>query len=155
MCYLVYLSTDSPKDLTERNSDLVRFEKVTEGHFDPGLALLAFPNQWYVGSKSGCSCTFRHLHPSSIALGFSEPEDWYPEGRDELDATRELYAALSEILSSGARLDLLDRWEGSQPEDITTLVVSFDQVSPGAFRLFESHKFILEKDEVSDPVSGK
>ena len=145
MCYAVYISTDSPMNLAERNSDLVRFEKVTDPHFDPCVSLLEFPHKWYVGSKSGCSCTFRHLHTSAVGLGFSEPLDWYEEDQDDLDATRELYGVLHHIVSSGHYLDLVDRWEGSRSEDITVLDVSLDEVPETAFRIFEDHKFRLTK----------
>lgn len=146
MCYGVYISTDSREDLSLRNSDLVRFEKVTDPLSDPCIALLDHPFQWYVGSKSSCSCTFRHLHPSSIELGFSEPVDWYKEAQDELDATKELYAVLDSLLTSDHQADLVDRWEGSAPEDITTIDVSLDEVSPAAFRMFEDHKFRMRKE---------
>jgi hypothetical protein len=86
MCYAVYISTDSTEDLSKRNSELVRFEKVTDPNADPCTRLLDLPNQWYVGSKTGCSCTFRHL--MSVKLGFGEPEDWYPEEQDDVDATK-------------------------------------------------------------------
>ncbi|NOT56370.1 MAG: hypothetical protein HOP18_17365 [Deltaproteobacteria bacterium] len=143
MCYEVYLSTDSQEDLTTRNSELVRFKRVVEPRTDPGIHLLDFPNHWYVGSKSECSCTFRHLH--STELGFGEPVEWYPEEQDELEATRELYATLTSLLSSGYQVNLLDRWYGAQPTDITTLNVSLGDVPANAFRLFENHKFRLQK----------
>ena len=149
MCYAVYISTDSPQDLTKRNSDLVRFEKVADPDSDPCIPLLAFPNKWYVGSKSGCSCTFRHLHHSSVELGFSEPKDWYKEKQDALDATRELYRVLSDILSTGHQADIVDRWEGARPEDITTLDISLDEVTDKAFRMFENHKFRLNSHPAS------
>ena len=142
MCYEVYLSTDSPEDLTTRNSELVRFRVVDPGT-DPVIRLLDYPQCWYVGSKSECSCTFRHLH--SIDLGFGEPVDWYPEEQDEIKATHELYATLSSLLSSGYHVDLLDQWNGAQPVGITTLNVSLNDVPANAFRLFENHKFRLKR----------
>jgi len=148
MCYMVYISTDNPTDLTIRNSELLRFEKVTALKADPCLSTLEFPNKWEVGSKSGCGCTFRHLCTGSIELGFGEPEDWYQEEKDELDATSLLYKALNEILESGYQVDLVDRWEGAQPDDITTIEVSFDEVSEVAFRMFEGHKFNLRKAKI-------
>ena len=81
----------------------------------------------------------------SIELGFREPEEWYKEEQDELDATRELYAHLTSLLAAGHDVDLIDRWEGAGSDDITTLDVSLDEVSQGAFRLFENHKFRLKK----------
>src|SRR5262245_52387690 len=143
MCYEVYLSTDSQEDLAARNSELIRFKRVTDSNTDPGMRLLDFPNPWYVGSKSQCSCTFRHLY--SVELGFGEPVDWYPEEQDEIEATRELYATLTSLLSSGYQVDLLDQWNGAQPANITTLNISLSDVSEKAFRLFENHKFRLNK----------
>lgn len=151
MCYGVYISTDSSEDLARRNSELVRFEKVTDPSTDPCIRLLDFPNQWYIGSKSGCSCTFRHL--ASIELGFSEPEDWCKEEQDELDATLELYSILAFLLSAGHKVDLVDRWEGSGPEDIKTLDVSLDDVSEKAFRMFENHKFRFKKGKTQQNAS--
>jgi hypothetical protein len=143
MCYEVYISTDSQEDLATRNSELIRFKRVTDPNIDPGMQLLDFPHHWYVGSKSQCSCTFRHLY--SVELGFAEPVDWYPEEQDEIAATRELYATLTSLLSSGYHVDLLDRWYGAQPTDIVTLNVSLSDISEKAFRLFENYKFRLKK----------
>lgn len=148
MCYMVYISTDSPVDLTDRNTELVRFAKVINLETDPCLSVLEFPNKWEVGSKSGCGCTFRHLYIESVELGFSEPEDWYQEEKDELDATLQLYKALNDILESGHHLDLVDRWEGAEPDNITTVEVSLDEVSEAAFRMFENHKFKLKKTNI-------
>jgi hypothetical protein len=103
MCYGVYISTDSKQDLTSYNTDLLRFEKVADPGSDPCISLLEYASRWYVGSKSGCSCTFRHL--MSIDLGFSEPVDWYKEDQEELDATVELYAALDSLLTSGHQVE--------------------------------------------------
>jgi hypothetical protein len=148
MCYAVYISTDSPEDLRLRNSDLVRFEAVDGTKEDPCIALLEHANRWYVGSKSKCSCAFRHL--MSIDLGFREPEEWYKEEQDELDATRELYADLTALLSAGHAVDLIDGWEGARPDDIKTLEVSLDEVSQRAFRLFENHKFRLSISQAEE-----
>ncbi len=148
MCYMVHISTDSSTDLTDRNTELVRFEKVTNPESDPCLSVLEFPNKWEVGSKTGCGCTFRHLYVESVELGFSKPEDWYQEEKDELDATRQLYQALNDLLESGCQVDLVDRWEEAAPDDITTIKVSLDEVSEEAFRMFEGHKFKLKKTKI-------
>jgi len=42
---MVYISTDSPIDLTNRNTELVRFVKVTNLESDPCLSVLEFPNK--------------------------------------------------------------------------------------------------------------
>ena len=140
MCNILYVSTDSPADLTARNTDLVRFERVTDFEPCPYDLLLAYSCKWYVGSKSGCSCTFRR-QGSPCDLWFGEPEEWFDEDQDELDATRELYAALVSLLDGRYRVDLVYAWEGTPPADIVTIEVSFDDVSECAFRLFENHRF--------------
>jgi hypothetical protein len=151
MCYAVYVSTDCDKDLSTGNSELVRFERVGDPGADPCISLLSYPNRWYVGSKSGCSCMFRHLH--SVDLGFGEPVDWYKEEQDELSATAELYRALEPLLLSGRQVDLLDRWEGAKPDDIKILDVSLDDVSEQAFRMFENQMFRLTKGKNKEPTA--
>ncbi len=143
MCYSVYISTNSDEDLGNRNSELVRFEKIADSNTQPCTGLLGFKNKWFVGSKSGCSCTFRHLY--SIEAGFGEPEDWCKEEQDDIDATKELYRALAFLLSDGYEVELLDCWWGTKPEKIITIDVSLDDVSESAFKMFENHKFRLKK----------
>lgn len=147
MCNAVYISTDSAEDLSERNTDLVRFERVADPQSDPCISLLDFSERWYVGSKSGCSCTFRHL--VSIEFGFGEPEDWCPEEQDEIDATKQLYSVLKDLVVAGHNVDLVDRWQGAQSEDIATIDVALDDVSENAFRMFENHKFRIAKEKKS------
>ena len=110
---------------------------------DACTVLLEFPYRWYIGSKTGCSCSFRHL--LSVELGFSDPVDWYEEDQDDIDATLELYSILSKLLSAGYKVDLIDLWQGVKPDDITTINVSLDDVSSTAFRMFENHRFRLMK----------
>ena len=143
MCYSVYISTDSAESLDQYNSDLVRFETISDAKDDPCTLLLEFPYKWYVGSKTGCSCSFRHL--VSIELGFSDPVDWYEEEKDDIEATHELYSTLGRLLSEGYRVDLIDAWQGVPPEDIATVDVSLDDVPGTAFRMFENHRFRLMK----------
>ena len=74
MCYLIYVSTDSAENLSQHNSALIRFEKKLGNCAPEVMDLLQYEYPWYVASKAGCSCTFRHL--SSTELGFAEPVDW-------------------------------------------------------------------------------
>lgn len=141
MCYLLYLSTTSPEDLSNHNSELINFQRC-EVADDARLSLLGNQEKWFVGSKSGCSCTFRHL--SSVELGFGEPQDWYPEDEDELQATAELYRVIARLVGAGNRVDCLDIWEGAEVADIKTKVVNLNAVSEKALRLFENHHFVFE-----------
>jgi len=143
MGYALYLSTDSQKDLTKHNSDLVRFEPISnddENHF---TMLLKNRNKWYVGSKSGCSCTFRHL--KSIELGFGEPEDWYREDQDEIDATKELFNLIDQLIFCEDQVDCISIWEGSDPEDVVKMDVQLSLLSEVSFRFFENRHFVFYK----------
>ena len=139
MCYTVYLSTNSNEDLTAENTDLLRFKKLDDSRNMSIQELLVFPNRWHVGSKSICSCTFRHL--SSIDLGFGEPEDWYPEEQDELDAAKLFYKVVYRLFSSNFKTDCIDFWEGAESKEIRQIQVSFDKVTEPAFRFFENYRF--------------
>jgi len=145
MCYSLYISTDSSEDLSIYNTELVRFEKLSDANNSQCTLHLDFPNKWYVGSRDGCSCAFRHLYIGSVELGFSEPVDWFEEDLDDIQATQELYVILKNLLTSGYHVDLVDPWYLANPEEIITFDVCLDEISEKAFRLFENHKFILRK----------
>ena len=102
MCYLVYISTDFEGDLSQHNSALISFEKDFTNADTEIIDLLLYKYHWYVGSKAGCSCTFRHL--SSIELGFGEPVYWYEESSDEIEATKIFYDEISSLISKVIRL---------------------------------------------------
>ncbi len=141
MCYSVYVSTDLDEDLSKENSELVRFEKK---HLDQAIAsLLQYENKWYVESKSGCSCTFRHL--LSIELGFSEPEDWYEEGDDEIAATISFIRIVRKIVDRGNQVDCIDAWHGIGKEDIVATTVNLTDIKDEQFRFFENHHFHFVK----------
>jgi hypothetical protein len=106
--------------------------------------MLKHQHKWFIGSKSECSCTFRHLHPSAVQLGFGAPEDWCPEEQDQIDATRELYGILKEIVQRGQQVEVLDCWIGDEEKEATVIGVSLAEVPVDHFRLFEGYLFALE-----------
>ncbi len=141
MCYLVYLSTDFEGDLSQHNCALTRFEKDFSD-IDPAvLDLLQYEHLWFVGSKAGCSCTFRHL--LSIELGFGEPVEWFPEEADEIEATRLFYDVVSDLISAGHKVDCIQIWSGTKKDQIKRLAVDLDGVSRDSFRFFENHHLIF------------
>ena len=85
MCYMAIVSTTSEADLTTLNTPLVQFSRNVNAI--PEAALLRYPNKWFLGSKDGCSCAFRHLDQNATDLGFSEPVDWWEEDQEDIDAT--------------------------------------------------------------------
>ena len=141
MCYLVYISTDFEGDLSKHNSALIRFEKDFTDCEPEVLELLQHKYHWYVGSKAGCSCTFRHLH--SVELGFGEPVDWYAEQPDEIEATKIFYDVVAALISAGSMVDCIELWAGTKKDQIKRLTVDLLSISRGAFRFFENHHFIF------------
>ncbi len=144
MCYMVYMSTDCDDDLSSKSSDLVRFGKPSVKTYSPCPPVLRHEHKWFIGSKSECSCTFRHLCRESVELGFGTPEDWYPEKPDEINATRELYEILKDIVKRSHRVEVLDCWSGEEAQAAEHLDVSLAQVPVDHFRLFEGYLFNLK-----------
>lgn len=139
MCYVLLLSTTSTVDLAVHNSELVRFTKEP-----PNIAevkSLKFPNKWYIGSKSGCSCSFRHLH--SIELGFSEPVEWYKEAPEDIEATGKVIEIIRDLVDRGERVDCIDAWEHQEmyPVAKAELEVNLLKINNSEFRFFENHHF--------------
>jgi hypothetical protein len=139
MCYAIYLSTDLEDDLSRFNTDLVQFE-----HFDapnPILSSLKYINKWYVASKSGCSCTFRHL--TSVELGFGAPVDWYDEDQNEIAATLTFIKVIRTLINRGAKVDCIDTWLGTGPSDIQEKSVDLSLLDDDQFRFFENYHFLF------------
>ena len=141
---MVYISTDCGEDLSLQTTDLVRFEEPSPASQSPSPRVLKHEHKWFVGSKSGCSCTFRHLCVESVDLGFGEPEDWFPETPDDIDATKRLYEILKEMVRRGHQVEILDWWSGDEDKDAVPLDVSLSQIPADHFRLFEEHVFTLK-----------
>ena len=144
MCYMVYISTDCADDLSRQSSDLVRFGKPSVETYSPCPPILKHVHKWFVGSKSECSCTFRHLCRDSVDLGFGVPEDWFPEEEAEIEATREFYGILKEMVQQGHHVEVLDCWSGDEEKDAVVLDVSLSEVPVDHFRLFEGYLFMLK-----------
>lgn len=153
MCYLVYISTDFAGDLTRHNCALVSFEKDFTHADSTILDLLLYDHLWYVGSKAGCSCTFRHL--LSVELGFGEPVDWSPEETDEIEATKMFYDVVAGLTSAGHKVDCIEIWADTKRDQITRLSVDMGAVSRDAFRFFENHHFIFSPDHVKPMQRSK
>lgn len=141
MCYMLLLSTDSKYDFAAHNCELIAFHRTLPSLSEE--ALLKYPEKWFVSSKSGCSCSFRHLYVSSVELGFGEPEDWYPEEPEDIEATLIFISVIRNLVSSGAHVECIDAWDHSS--ELASLSgnieVNLAEVSDSQFRFFENHKF--------------
>lgn len=142
MCQMIVLSTSSDRDMSEWNTPLVQFSRQlpnVEEH-----KLLHFAHKWFLGSKDGCSCGFRHLSHGSQELGFSEPVDWWPEETEDLEATHQAVKLFKRLVISGARVDCIDAWAQDEPKELGLLgdsVVNLSAVPELAFRFFDGHRF--------------
>jgi len=104
---------------------------------------LHYPYKWYVGSRSICSCSFRHL--AGGGLGFGEPEDWYPEEPEYIEATLQFIQVVRGLGAQGHAVECIDVWEPvkEKPHPHEQLTVLLDTVSDREFRLFEDYRFVF------------
>ena len=140
MCYALLLSTTLDDDLSQFNSEVLRFDHTIPKNLSS--AELLYPHKWYVGSRTGCSCSFRHLYGPQFEFGV--PEDWFPEEESDIEATLEFIHSVRSLLSKGARVDCVDLWAGSDAEahvDVPRMPVKLNQIRDEEFRFFENHHF--------------
>ena len=157
MCYMLLIGTDSPEELSVHNDRLVSFSRELPGL--PEESLLTLPYKWYLGSVHGCSCGFRHLCTESVSLGFGEPEDWYPEEPENIEATLKVIAIIRTLVGQGANVECIDAWchTRDSPRVTTTIDVNLAGVADGAFRFFEDHRFVFTADpnQLRRPTAGE
>jgi hypothetical protein len=143
MCYVLLLGTDAPDDLSRDNAGGVVFSRELPGL--PVARELALPHRWFVRVGT-CSCGFRHLYHDSVALGFAEPVDWFPEDADHLEATRHVIQTIRRLWRRGAAVECIDTWEGSGGTErpLETLVVDLRGIRDAEFRFFEGYRFVFD-----------
>jgi hypothetical protein len=139
MCYSLLLSTTSNLNLAAHNTELVRFSRDLPAI--PDVSQLKHAHQWYVGSRSGCSCSFRHLY--SVELGFGEPVDWYKEEPADIEAPLQVVAIVRELLASGESVDCIDAWPRNEISPTTELIVGLGTLRDREFRFFENYHFVF------------
>ena len=138
---MTVLSTTSDADLTVHNSELVQFSRSLPGIDEEKY--LEYPFKWYLRSKAGCSCEFRHLYIDSVSLGFGEPQEWFPEEPDQIAATGHIASVIRSMVASGARVDCVDAWaHGQEMADPLAGQVEVDlsEISDTQFRFFERYR---------------
>jgi hypothetical protein len=142
MCYALILSTTSNEDLSQFNREDIRFNQQVPDRLPANLLL--YPNKWYIGSRTGCSCSFRHLYEPD--LGFGIPEDWFPEEETDIEATKMFVHVVRSLLSTGERMDCIDAWDGNSERPFSQLSVNLSQIRDEEFRFFENHHFDFSID---------
>jgi len=137
MCYALLLSTTSDDDLSQYDREEMRFSRIIADHLP--LDRLLYPNRWHVGSRTGCSCSFRHLYEPD--LGFGVPEEWFPEEDADIQATKIFISLVRTLLAQGAHVDCIDAWDGNSDRPFSQLSVNLSQIHDEEFRFFENHHF--------------
>lgn len=135
---MTIVSTTSAANLAEFNTPLIAFSKALPDL--PEIQFLRYPNRWFLGSRDGCSCAFRHLDHQNEGLGFSEPAEWWPEEDENIQATHEAFDIFEKILKQGNKLDCIDTWtydDKSEPEIHGDFVVKLRSVGKKCFRFLE------------------
>ncbi len=141
MCYLLYLSTDDDTDLTVHNSPLLVFDRNLDQGRKAPLDVLQFVHKWYVGSKTGCSCSFRQFY--STDGGFDAPQDWCPEDADAIQATGQFYDVVAGLIGRGKQVDCVSWWVDAPPIEIVSMNVDMAAVSKGTFLFLENHHYVF------------
>ena len=145
MCYALILSTTSNDDLSRLNTEAIKFDKNIPARLS--VSDLLYSNKWYVGSRTGCSCSFRHLYGPEFEFGV--PEDWFPEDKSDIDATLTFIRLVKSLISKNERVDCVDLWAGSDAEENTEMplmIVNLNQIRDEEFRFFENHHFSFIMD---------
>lgn len=138
MCYVLILSTTSTDDLSRFKADGIHFDRKIPDHLPAGPLL--YSNKWYVGSRSGCSCSFRHLYGPEFDFGI--PEDWFPEEKSDIEATLEFIRLVRSLIIKGEHVDCIDAWDGQGAvEPVASLPVNLSKIRDEEFRFFENHHF--------------
>lgn len=76
-------------------------------------------------------------------LGFAEPEDWFPENKEDIKATLKLVNVFKAILSDGSRLECIDVWASDDPggPGLSGQVdIDLSQIPAAAFRFIENYQ---------------
>jgi hypothetical protein len=145
MCYILLLSTTSDENLEQYNTELLQFSRnmPISGAAAVEATALRYQHRWYVGSRSDCSCSFRHLY--SVELGFGEPAEWYPEEPENIEATLQFMRVVRPLVAKGHAVECVDAWEHSEtrPREHKELLVPLASVSDREFRFFENHRFVF------------
>ncbi len=98
-----------------------------------------------LGLLTGAECGFRHLYVGSVELGFSAPEEWFPEEQEDIEATLQFVQVVQSLLASGFKVECVDAWDNQAktPNLSGTVEVDLKKIGASAFRFFENHRFVF------------
>ena len=137
MCYTLVLSTTSSDDLSRFNEEGITFNKNIPDL--PPIQHLRYTNKWAVGSRTGCSCSFRHLYGPEF--DFHIPEDWLPEEKSDIEATLTFIRLVRLLLEKGEKVDCIDLWISDGAQVPPAMPVDLNRIRDEEFRFFENRHF--------------
>lgn len=146
MCFTVFVSTDSPEDLSQLAPGHFRFRPLLADEVVATDGLLAYAQRWHVsGRHGGCSCHLRHQLERNIeGQGlFHEPFEWAPEDESSVVDTAAIYDVFKSLASNGANVDVVDLWNGEYRDGFDTITVSLSDVSSEQFQFVENRRFLI------------
>jgi hypothetical protein len=133
------MSTTSDADLEGSDGAHYRLRAVSADEQEPAIEPLAYPFRWFVECRfGGCSCHFRNFLEGNPPE-FWEPQDWFEEDPDDVEATRAFYDLLSQLVREGHRVDIATAWSGDEVRH--ALEVSLSKVSRADFRFMDAYRF--------------
>ena len=142
MCYFTHIALSKMVD-PPPHTELLRVSYVapTPGPGPQELDRTWFTNQhiYYLGSKSGCSCTFRYWQHE---IGMVPPQDWAHEdpGDPALLATRELFRWLRHLHEDGIDIELVVKWATEPLPRNEFIAINLDDITEETFLMFDDYK---------------
>lgn len=146
MCQVLLISTREYIDLTHFNCSQLSFN-CDLPNFVPEIHEMKFQHRWYIAGypdQTACSCHFRFL---PLALGFKEPESWFPEDIESICATHYAYDVFKQIAALEVNFEIIVSWtQGSINEDVNTIhniEIDFDQIPKEKFVFIENSRMLF------------
>ena len=132
MCYELYISANNP--LKEQlKSEYVSFEQINDAQRNNLSSHLKHEFNYYIGSKAGCSCSFRYWEND---FGFTEPQDWTDEDPDDIKGTIALYKAIINLFPSSTLITIIPTWCGDDIPSQETELINLDSIAENKFIIF-------------------
>lgn len=140
MCQTVFLSTNSPQDLTQLELPVIGFTK--ELWKEDFLPLLKYPNQYMIIQKDeSCSCFARNI-PSD--LGFVGAVDWMNEEESDKDlqSTFLIHDVIKDLVNKGFEVDAISSWTENSLACISKpIIVHINEIPRNHFTFFDNTYF--------------
>jgi hypothetical protein len=141
VCHTTFLSTTCAPDFRGINDKHFHLFPLTEVDDQVPARCLQFPYRWSLECRyGGCSCHFRNWVKENPPE-FWEPQDWFEEDPEDIEATQAFYDFMESLVGRGERLDIVTVWSGD--DLFGELEVSLSVVSRAAFRFMDGYRFIV------------